>query len=85
MKVFAKFGVSSEGSIEEESASYLNHMVVGGIGFLTVGSECLSSSLAIELRFPSIPCHVGLSHTTVGFIKVRSLGWQERETEIARK
>lgn len=59
---------SSEGSVEEGSASELTHMIVGRIVFLTScwtkglsSTEGLSFSLVVGQRPPSVPCHVDLS------------------------
>ena len=58
IKVFTEAGVSCEGLTGEESASYLVNTVVDIIQLLMgCESEVLSSSLAVNQRLPSVPCH----------------------------
>lgn len=60
--VSARTAVSSEGSSEAGPASWLTHMVLGRIQFLSgCWTEEISSSLAVGSRLPSVPVFVDLS------------------------
>lgn len=62
LQVLSGFAVSFEASAERGSGFEFTHVVVGGIQLLTgCWTECLSSSLAVGCRSPSVPFHTGLS------------------------